>query len=147
MPALITNKPSDPTEGEINVHDLRRITEDFENFAELKSTIQRQFLKISSISIPRAILLALLEGHDKYDYVNIRFGITLPDQKSCEDFETDISNQLTIAILRAKRSGKVIIEKNSVGDFVVLAGFKTSIKEIETWCCGNPSSGRPGSTI
>jgi hypothetical protein len=144
MPVKIVAGPSNPNEGEINQHDLFRISDDFQNFVELESIFTRPAIKTTSISIPMTIIKRLVDDKlnkpDKVDdYINIHYGLTLPDQRSCEDdFQTDISNQLTVVINRAEKSGNVIIDKSSVGDFIITAGFKSNDKSLVVLCCGNP---------
>lgn len=150
MPVEIVLGPTNPQNGEINHLDLQRIIGDFENFAEIDSNISRAFRKINYVTIPRIVLKALLdeEKDDEYDYVNIHFGITLPDQRSCADnFQTDISNQLSVIINKAKLDGNVLVEKKAVGDLIIAIGFKSNIKPVDAPCCGKPSGGGGGGMI
>lgn len=52
--------------------------------------------------------------------INIKFGVTLPNQKDCVDGITDVSNHLT-AILVIEKKG---FEKDEPGNFVIAPGFR-----------------------
>ncbi|MEP7108536.1 MAG: hypothetical protein ABI760_11150 [Ferruginibacter sp.] len=128
MPTKIVSERSNPQNGKINQQDLKRIIQDFENFVDIGSTISRTFTKINSISIPLEIIeslinpvIALPDDERVGATINLRFGITLPDQKDCNDADLDISNHLTV-VLFLNRDGKT--PSDQVGDFVITPGFK-----------------------
>lgn len=144
MPVRIVSTSSNPHEGEINQNDLFRISEDFENFVGLESHFQRPVNKTNFVAVPRHILKALVDNTDiDGEYVKIHFGLTLPNQKSCaDDFQTDISNQLTIIVNIAKEVGNVLVDQTNIGDLIITAGFRSNtIRPIIPVCCGKPGGG------
>ncbi len=124
MPTKIVASKSDPKQGLINQQDLRKITQDFEDFVEINTTISRAFKKINTVTIPLALVKHLLKPYeDKIDdhlRMNIKFGITLPGQKDCETDKIDVSNHLT-ALLVIEEDG---LEHDEINDFVIVAAFR-----------------------
>lgn len=163
MATKIVSTPSNPATGEINQFDLKRIIEDFEDYVEIKSSSAREIKKIGRIVMRRELLQGLLDKFDEEEpdvYVSIHFGVTLPNQHSCFDnFQTDISNQLNIAILLGKENPEAvndkIVEINYPDDhgYVITRGFrsydsttlgartfgKSTEGADEMLCCGDPS--------
>lgn len=138
MPTKIVTGRSNPQDGEINQFDLKRITQDFENFVEIKSTSARSFVKIDTITIPVPILDHLLDmispTQRETSRIDIKFGITLPDQKQCTDGVTDASDHLT-AVLFINRNG--IELQDQPGNFIITPGFRESSNNggAEGACC------------
>lgn len=156
MATKIVSTPSDPLNGEINVNDLNTIIGDFEDSTTLLTCPPpRQLTKTSFVAMKKEVLEALLVNAQPGDYVSIRFGITLPGQLSCVNQTTDISNQLTVAILLAQKTtipdpqnpGQTIDTINEkmqpdVGNYVITAGFRNDqVVKFggQTLCCGDPN--------
>lgn len=138
MPVKIVKTKSKPKKGLINQHDLKRIIQDFENFVEIDSSISRVFKKINVVSIPALLIKHLLEKAQENDKdldnsaINVKFGITLPDQKDCLKEELDVSNHLTVILVIEKKG----IEMDEPGDFVIAPGFKEfSDSDIKDGAC------------
>ncbi|MEO6733972.1 MAG: hypothetical protein ABIN01_22310 [Ferruginibacter sp.] len=125
MPTKIVSGRSIPQNGLINQQDMKRIIQDFENFVEVKSTCARQFTKIDTVSVPVLVLDHLLTqvtaAQRATSTIDIKFGITLPNQKDCIDGVTEVSNHLTVVLL-INRNGKEL--QDQVDDFVITPGFK-----------------------
>ena len=137
MPTKIVSGRSNPQNGEISQQDLNRIVQDFENFVSIESTVARAFTKIDTISIPILILDRLLAkvspAQRPVSTIDIKFGITLPDQRECKDVANDISNHLTV-VLMINRAGKEV--QNQVDDFIITPGFKEFNEGAnEAVCC------------
>lgn len=141
MSAKIVLSRSKPGDGDINQNDLRRIIQDYENFAKIESAVERKFEKVKSISIPKLVLKSLVDQALDSEFINVKFGITLPDQKSCIDKKIDISNHLTIVMLIEEANGVI---KDQENDSVIVVGFKSKIipQGIDKFCCGDPN--KPG---
>ena len=142
MPTLIVKDASNSLNGEMSQKDLETSIKNFKDFALIESSSPKKFQKSKKIkkttglNIPFWIFKKLIEDSDKKDgidskYVNIHFAISGPDQISCVDEETDISNSLTavISIGKKDKSGNMI-ERMKIGDQVITSGFKPQPKEI-----------------
>lgn len=136
MPTEIVSGPSNAQEGRININDLNQIIDDFDKSIALSFALNRPIKKISVVSVPVVIVQNLLDeltDEEKLNSnLNIRFGVTLPDQNDCIDGVTDVSNHLTVALLLEK-DGE---ELKSPGDSIITAGFKESGNgSAEFVCC------------
>ena len=145
MPAKIVTTKSNPAHGEINQNDYKRIIQDFENFVEIESKIARQIKKINVVTIPALLLKHLLDKAKIHDsdlgqtHINIKFGVTLPDQKDCQRPFKDVSNHSTsvLVIEQPTQSSKEPIELDEPGNFVIVPGFKEFIEngQKDGACC------------
>jgi hypothetical protein len=150
MSTKIVSTESKPLNGEINKKDLSKIHTEYTKHVKLESTDGRHLKKGNGFYIDISILKAFIQQAEAkgstFTQLLLQFGITLPDQKTCSEPYTDISNSLTVTFLIADGKGKI---KDDVGDVVLTAGFKASqsfpIKMTTTptpppplTCCGNP---------
>jgi len=146
MPTKIIAGRSNTENGEINQQDLKRIIQDFENFADIKSTISREFLKVNTVSIPFHILNRLLEkvtpAQRDATTIDIKFGITLPEQKQCDGDKLDVSDHLTVVVM-INRGGSEL--QDQVDDFIITPGFKESSDGglVDRACCPVITPRRP----
>lgn len=154
---IVNSGQSSPQDGAINQGDLAKIISDFENFVQLSSTDGRVITKIDYISIPLAVMYGFIQDAQKLiaangdigaltpaDFkrinINVRFGVTLPSQKDCQNPKKDISNHLTTALLIEKDG----VELSSIGDSVIIPGFKANYRYPgndnigDTACCPSP---------
>jgi hypothetical protein len=153
MSTTIVSTPSEPLNGEINKDDLHKIFEDYHTQVKLDSTTSRQFKKTDGFYINIAILKAFIkqaeETGPEYTKIFCKFGVTLPNQKTCYKPYKDIGNSLTVAFFIADKDNKV---KNHIGDGVLTAGFKasTALPSIKMKgggdgdldCCATPHGGQ-----
>jgi hypothetical protein len=125
MSTKIVATPSKPLNGEINKDDLHKISEDYLKLVKLDSTTSRHFKKTDGFYINLDILKSFIKQAEdagaEYTKIFCRFGVTLPDQKTCYPPYADISNSLTVAFFIADKNNKI---KDHVGDGVLTAGFK-----------------------
>ena len=147
MSTKIVSTPSEPLKGEINKNDLKQIFDDYEKLVKLDSTTSRHFKKIEGFYININILKDFIQQAESTgaDYTKIycKFGVTLPDQKTCMAPFKDIGNSLTVAFFIADKNNNV---KDHVGDGILTAGFKASQPAApgkmgtggDLDCCANP---------
>jgi hypothetical protein len=150
MSTKIVSTASKPLNGEINKDDLHKIHEDYIKLVKLDSTSQRHFKKTDGFYLSLDILKSFIqqaENAGSGTKIFCRFGVTLPDQKTCYAPHADIANNLTVIFFIADKNDKI---KDHVGDGVLTAGFKASSilssahegllmgDDGDLTCCGAP---------
>lgn len=149
MPTKIVSTQSNPAKGEINDRDLSRILEDFQDHVQVSTDFSRNIIKVDGINIPIWILKKLIDNAiyadtdgDNFKYVNIHFAMSLPNQKSCIDFTTDVSNNLTAVVNIGKKVNNAMVEWLNVGNEIITLGFRPQPNPeklvADDNCCGNP---------
>jgi hypothetical protein len=142
MPIKITNSYSSPEDGLISQDDVTRLLEDYRNDVVISSKSGRPVIKTVSVLFPVSQMQELVQNQDG-KFLNIQFTLTLPDQKSCADnFQTDISNQLSVLINLATIEDEQLTDELNSDDFILTPGYKAFGGErILAPCCGNPRGG------
>ncbi len=143
MPIKITSSTSNPEEGLISSNDVTKLLGDYVTEVNISSAGERPVVKTQSVLFPVSQMQELIQNQSG-KFLNIQFTLTLPDQKSCADnFQTDISNQLSVLINLASFNEEEEVNELNPGDFILAPGYKafSENKTEEAPCCGNPRGG------
>lgn len=124
MPTKITTSASNPLNGEINVSDVNKIIDDYDNVVNISGNGTRTPQKRYYFDVNFDALRCLLEvsSTDRKPELRINMVLNLPDQSSCHE-QQRVGDLLSILICGISSDGQSLL---NTGDPIIVEGFKSN---------------------
>ena len=141
MPAKITAKVTDNSNGQISISDVQRTINDYIGSIEINSTdpARNSINKHHYFDLDLTKIQQVIDGSSGAISTKIRINLnlTLPDQLDCSGKES-IANTLSILVCGISDKGS---SKLDVGNMILVEGF-TDFGSFGQDCCvqGNPKT-------